>query len=276
MTGGKRGADRKKVRRLPAELLTGHHVIRAALDSDGRKLERLIVREGPLSADAAELVNRARKRGLAVSEASRRSLADRIGSDGEEVYQGMVLEAGPLRTVSGVEELIRQAAAQASGPPSGNERIVALDGIEDPRNLGAIARVAEAAGVLGLIVTDRRSAPLGNVASRASAGALERVPVCRIPNLNRGLDALKKAGFWVIGADATGEQELFAMPDRLLSGRVAVVMGAEGKGLRASTRKKVDHRVRIPMVGQVGSLNVSTATAVILFELVRRQPSWGD
>ncbi|MAJ60929.1 MAG: 23S rRNA (guanosine(2251)-2'-O)-methyltransferase RlmB [bacterium TMED88] len=271
MSGAKRGAGRKSVHRPAVEVLTGQHVIRAALDSENRKLEHLFVREGPRSPEVLELVKRARSRGLDVSEVPRRSLSDRFGSEPEEVYQGIVLEAGPLRTLSTVDALIgpdRESPSEGSGK---REIVVALDGVEDPRNLGAIARVAEAASVLGLLLTDRRSAPLGNVASRASAGAIERLRVCRVPNLNRGLDGLKKSGFWVIGADAAGEQDLFGMPDKLLTGRVAVVMGAEGKGLRPSTLKKVDHRVRIPMQGEVGSLNVSTAAAVILFELLRRE-----
>ena len=271
MSGAKRGAGRKKTHRPSAEVLTGQHVIRAALDSQNRKLQRLFVREGLRSAESLELIKRARCLGVAVEETSGRSLADRFGSEVEEVYQGMVLEAGPLRTLSNVEALIGPPREAGSDSPENGEIVVALDGVEDPRNLGAIARVAEAASVLGLLVTDRRSAPLGNAASRASAGAIERLPVCRVPNLNRGLEDLKKSGFWVIGADAAGEQDLFAMPDKLLTGRVAVVMGAEGKGLRPSTLKTVDHRVRIPMQGGVGSLNVSTAAAVILFELLRRE-----
>ena len=270
MSGARRGPGRKKIQRPSVDVLTGQHVVRAALDAQNRKLERLFVREGLRSAEVLELVKRARSLGVSVSEAPSRSLAERFGSEPEEVYQGIVLEAGPLRTLSSVEALIGPNRDDRSDRTEKGEIVVALDGVEDPRNLGAIARVAEAASVLGLILTDRRSAPLGNVASRASAGAIERLPVCRVPNLNRALDDLKKSGFWVIGADAAGEQDLFAMPDKLLAGRVAVVMGAEGKGLRPSTLKKVDHRVRIPMQGGVGSLNVSTAAAVILFELLRR------
>ncbi|MCH2187991.1 23S rRNA (guanosine(2251)-2'-O)-methyltransferase RlmB [Myxococcota bacterium] len=271
MSGVKRGASRKKAHRPSEGFLTGQHVIRAALDSENRNLERLWVREGPQSPEIVELVRRARRRGVTVTEAPGRSLVERFGSEAQEVYQGMVLEAGPLRTLSSIEALVGPGSPERPGGAEGLEIVVALDGVEDPRNLGAIARVAEAASVLALLIADRRSAPLGNVASRASAGAIERLPVCRVPNLNRGLDGLKKSGFWVIGADAAGDQDLFEMPDRLLTGRVALVMGAEGGGLRPSTLKRVDHRVCIPMQGQVGSLNVSTAAAVILFELVRRE-----
>ena len=276
MSGAKRGAGRKKTNRPSVEVLTGQHVIRAALDSQNRKLKRLVVREGVRSAEVFELIQRARSRGVVVAEQPGRTLADRFGSEVEEVYQGMVLEAGPLRTLSNIEALLERAREERSDSTGNGEIVVALDGVEDPRNLGAIARVAEAASALGLLVTDRRSAPLGNIASRASAGAIERLPVCRVPNLNRALEELKKSDFWVLGADAAGEQDLFSMSDKLLTGRVAVVMGAEGKGLRPSTLKNVDHRVRIPMQGGVGSLNVSTAAAVILFELLRRESARRD
>jgi 23S rRNA (guanosine2251-2'-O)-methyltransferase len=180
----------------------------------------------------------------------------------------MVLEAGPLPVLADVEALLEAMPAAAGG-----RRLVALDGVEDPRNLGAIARVAEAAGATGLLMTERRSPPLGPVAARASAGALEWLPVCRVPNLVRALERLKKRGLWVVGADPDAEQTLFDIPDRLLAGDLVVLLGAEGRGLRPSVKEAVDHPVRIPMRGRVESLNVASAAAVLLFEMVRRDDS---
>jgi 23S rRNA (guanosine2251-2'-O)-methyltransferase len=148
--------------------------------------------------------------------------------------------------------------------------LVALDGVEDPQNLGAIARVAEAAGAQGLILTRRRSPPLSPAVARASAGAIEWLPVARVPNLPRALNVLKSKGFWAFGSDPEATEELFDLSDRQLSGDRVVVLGAEGRGLRRGIAQVLDHRVRIPMEGQVDSLNVSSAAAVVLFEFLRR------
>ena len=272
MSGGNSGSGRKRSRRPQRERLYGQHVIRAALETNKRRLDRLFMIEGgPATAEQAILVEQARGLGLAIEEVPRVGFRERIGIEEEVGLQGMALEVGPLPVLSSVAALPGVSAGGQGAATRSEGPIVALDGVEDPRNLGAIVRVAEAAGASGLLVTDRRCAPLGAVASRASAGALERLPVARIANLVRGLEALKKLGFWVFGADAAGDQDLFAMPDKLLSGPVVVVLGAEGRGLRPSTSEHVDHRVRIPMAGGVGSLNVSTAAAVMLFEWVRRR-----
>jgi 23S rRNA (guanosine2251-2'-O)-methyltransferase len=172
-----------------------------------------------------------------------------------------VLEAGPLPEVP-IDELIRGEA--------GSRTLVALDGVEDPQNLGAIARVADAAGVSGLVLTRHRAPPLSPAVSRASAGAIEWLPVARVANLNRSLNQLKNKGFWTFGCDPAGELELFALPDRVVAGDRVVVLGAEGRGLRQGVLRELDHSLRIPMGGRVGSLNVSTAAAVVLFELSRR------
>ncbi len=239
------------------EQLTGTHVVREALRARRRKLFRLRVagRVDP------ELLRAAEEAGVPVESVS----ADEIRDTGEAGNaQRLALEAGPLP--EGRLEQLWDAEGS-------NRRIVVLDEVEDPHNLGAIARVAEAAGVLGIVVGTRRSAPLSPAATRASAGALEWLPVVRVPNLRRSIKSLKEKGFWVVGADANGPEELFSMPDKLLSGDLVVALGAEGRGLRPGVLELVDHRVRIPMLGKVASLNVSTAGAVVLFDLVRRCPS---
>jgi 23S rRNA (guanosine2251-2'-O)-methyltransferase len=239
-------------------------VIAAALAAGRRPLRRLLVREGRQRDETSPLVDRAAELGVPVVPMDAAGLAELAGA-GEPGVQGMVLEAGPLPVLADVEALL-----QAMPAAGGGRRLVALDGVEDPRNLGAIARVAEAAGATGLLMTERRSPPLGPVASRASAGALEWLPVCRVPNLVRALERLKKRGLWVVGADPDAVQTLFEIPDRLLAGDLVVLLGAEGRGLRPSVREAVDHPVRIPMRGRVESLNVASAAAVLLFEMVRR------
>ena len=175
--------------------------------------------------------------------------------------QGVVLGAGPL-PVPPLETLV---------PPEGTScTLVALDGVEDPQNLGAIARVAEAAGVQGLLLTRRHGPPLSPAVAKASAGAIEWVPTSRVANLPRALEGLKSSGFWVFGADPRARDDLFQLPNRWLSPRRVLVLGAEGRGLRPGVLAALDHRVAIPLGGQVASLNVASAAAVILFELRRR------
>lgn len=240
------------------ERITGIHPVHEALRARRRALRRLRLREGLRQATIAPLVAEARRAGVAVEPVSARELA-RLAPGVSS--QGVLLEAGPLPEVP-----LARLASAGDAPRT----LVALDGVEDPRNLGAIARVAEAAGVGGVVLTRRRSAPLSPACVRASAGALEWLPVTRVPNLGRALKELKSRGFWVFGGDPEGPEELYGLSDRVLAGDRVLLLGAEGRGLRPGVRALIDHRVRIPMAGRVASLNVSAAAAVMLFELGRR------
>jgi 23S rRNA (guanosine2251-2'-O)-methyltransferase len=149
-----------------------------------------------------------------------------------------------------------------------NALIVALDQVQDPRNLGAVCRSAEAAGVAGVVVPERRSAEIAAVACKASAGAVEHLAVARVRNLADWLGDAKSAGFWIWGADAKAES---APWDVDLSGPTALVMGGEGKGLRPRVADACDGLIALPQHGKVGSLNVSAAAAALLFEAVRQR-----
>jgi len=219
----------------------------------------LRVRRGPLGPDLTEVVEAAHAASVRVEPVDADRLTRLGGPEGNA--QGVVLEAGPLPETS------LEALLEGLAPP---QTVVALDGVEDPRNLGAIARVAEAAGVAGVVLTRRRSAPLSEVAARASAGAVEWLRWARVPNLPRALNLLKKKGFWVFGAESGEGEGLFDLPDRVIDGSRVVVLGAEGRGIRRGVERELDFRVQIPMAGRIASLNVSAAAAVVLFELQRR------
>jgi len=148
-------------------------------------------------------------------------------------------------------------------------RLLVLDGVEDPRNLGACLRTADAAGIDAVVVPKDHSAKLTAVAVKTSTGATETVPVFRAPNLARTLAWLKEAGVWVVGADAEARQSLYQSK---LAPPVAMVLGGEGRGVRRLTRDLCDELVYIPMAGSVESLNVSVATGIVLFELLRQAP----
>ncbi|MCA9510502.1 MAG: 23S rRNA (guanosine(2251)-2'-O)-methyltransferase RlmB [Myxococcota bacterium] len=257
--GGTRG-ERPGIHRL-----SGIHCVREALLAGRRELLRLWVDEqAARGGDVAALCERAAAMGLPVTAVAADDLVARLDPSARRSNpQGLVLEAGPLPEPT-LEELLEGAA-------SDDFCLVVLDGVEDPQNVGAIARVAEAAGADGLVLGSRRAPPIGPAAARASAGAVEWLPIARVPNLSRALDQLQAAGLWVVGAQVEAPTSLFEVPERILRGPLAVLMGAEGKGLREGVQRRVDHPVSIPMAGHVGSLNVATATAVVLFELVRRR-----
>ena len=240
------------------ERLVGIHPVREALRARRRALRRVWVAGSAGRRHLDEILALAREAGVPVE------IADGPGRRGREQVE---LEAGPLPEVS-VEELAAFAGESA--------RLVALDEVEDPQNLGALCRVAEAAGARGLILTRRHAPPLSPAVSRASAGAVEHLAVARVPNLHRALNHLKSQGYWVLGADVEAPADLFELPDRWLAGKLVVVLGGEGRGIRPGVRDCLDHRARIPMAGRVGSLNVSTAGAVVLFELLRRARARGE
>jgi len=175
------------------------------------------------------------------------------------VHQGVMADLEEGRNY-GIDELVRGA----SGPPL----LVVLDGIEDPHNLGAILRTADAAGADGVIVQSRRSAARGGVAAKASAGAVAHVKVAEVVNIARALEELKKAGVWTVGLAGDVPTAYDAVDFRLST---AIVLGAEGAGLRRLVRERCDRVASIPMLGHVGSLNVSVAAGVALFEAVRQR-----
>jgi len=176
------------------------------------------------------------------------------------VHQGLaVLADAPPATA--LDDLIAAAGPQGV--------LVALDQASDPQNVGAVLRSAAAFGVTGLILPDRRSPPLSGTVLKAASGAAERVPIARVANLAQSLERLQAAGFWCIGFDAGGDLTLDQAP---LEGRVCLVLGAEGEGLRRLTRERCDGLARIPMAGSTESLNLAASAAIVLWECWRRRP----
>jgi 23S rRNA (guanosine2251-2'-O)-methyltransferase len=225
----------------------------------GRSFRRIMIQHGRRGGDIAEIEQAARAGGVPVHAEPREAL-DR--ATGVLKHQGVVafLTEGAYRAF---DDILAHAGRQPGGP-----FLVVLDGVEDPRNLGAIARTAEAVGAHGLIVPQRRAAGVTGVAMKASAGALAHLPVAQVVNLARAMEQMKTAGCWLVGVDAKGDS---AYTDVDYCSPLAIVVGHEGDGLRSSTLKACDFRVRIPMRGRVSSLNVSVATAVVLYEALRQR-----
>lgn len=209
-----------------------------------------------------QLLALASERGVRV----RRVPAEALERDSRRgVHQGVVAEVRSAANFS-IEEIVNGAAEAPL--------VVVLDAIEDPHNLGAIIRTADAAGVDGVVIQSRRSAARGGAAAKASAGALAHVKIAEVVNIARAVDELKEAGVWTIGLAAEAADSYEAID---LTLPTALVLGGEGAGLRRLVRERCDRLASIPMRGSVGSLNVSVAAGVVLFEAVRqRRGSWGS
>ncbi|MEI9982777.1 MAG: 23S rRNA (guanosine(2251)-2'-O)-methyltransferase RlmB [Aliidongia sp.] len=231
--------------------LWGRHAVLAALANPDRKLLRLVATEE----NAEEL--RALAQGPVLQVLSKDELQRLLPPSA--VHQGMALVAKPLKPLA-VEDVLERLGERSDGI------VVALDQVTDPHNIGAVLRSAAAFGAAALIVPDRNAPDISGTLAKSASGAVEHVPLVRVVNLNRALEQLKKAGFWTVGLDGGAERTLAS---HNLSGRVCLVLGSEGDGLRRLTREACDLMARLPTGGPVASLNVSNAAAIALYELVR-------
>lgn len=231
--------------------LAGIHPVREALRA-GRPLDRVHVAREAHGPRLEEIIALCRERGVPVRFETRQAL-DRMVK--RLPHQGVVAFGASEKYAALADFLDRDGV------------LVVLDGVEDPHNLGAIIRTAHAAGALAVVVPERRAAGLTETVAKAAAGALALLPVIRVTNINRALESLKEHGFWIFGLDERGTQ-LHTEAD--FGARSAIVLGGEGGGLHAQVRKQCDFLLRIPMAGQIASLNVSVAAGVVLFEWRRR------
>jgi 23S rRNA (guanosine2251-2'-O)-methyltransferase len=237
-------------------LICGINPVLEALVAGTRHFDRLLIVKGLRSRRLSDAIRRATHLGIPLRFEMRETL-DRMAAG--VPHQGIIAVVSEKPVLS-LEELLEAAHQPAL--------VVVLDGVEDPRNLGAILRTAEAAGADGVLLPERHSAGLSETVSRASAGALEHVKVARVGNLVQALEALKARGVWVVGFDAAGTERWDAVD---LARPVALVLGGEGRGIRRLVREHCDHLVSIPHFGHVGSLNVSVAAGVALYEAVRQR-----
>jgi 23S rRNA (guanosine2251-2'-O)-methyltransferase len=241
------------------ELLIGINSVEAALSHDPKNIVELFIETGTSNARLKELSERARDLGVK-PHGRTRELLDRM--TGGARHQGVVAQyrAAPPRGENELAGLVESAGREAL--------VLVLDGVTDPHNLGACLRSAEAAGVTAVVVTKDKAVGITPIVRRASAGAADRVPFIAVTNLARTLRALKDAGLWLVGLVGEGEQDFYRVD---LKGPIALVIGSEGEGLRRLTREQCDYLVRIPMRGAVESLNVSVATGITLFEVLRQR-----
>ena len=237
--------------------IEGRNPVTEALKS-GRSIDKLYVKKGEYKGSIVPIINMAKKKGIPIVETDDKKLSQ-MSETG--AHQGVIALCA-VKDYASVEDIL--AVSEEKGEPP---FIVILDRISDPRNLGSIIRTANCAGVHGVIISKHDSVGLTAVCAKAAAGAAEHVPVARVNNLAKTIDDLKKKNIWITGADASGETELFNSD---LKGAVAIVIGSEGEGISRLVLEKCDFKVKIPMKGNVNSLNASVAASLFMYERVRQ------
>ncbi len=237
--------------------IEGRNPVREALKSK-RPIEKILVAKGELSGSIGEIIRLAKEEKLVVQYVERSRL-DEISLS--HAHQGVIAMTSAHQYVQ-VEDILKVARDKGEDP-----FIILLDEITDPHNLGSILRTANASGAHGVIIPKRRSVGLTPVVAKSSAGAIEYVPVAKVPNIVQTIEYLKKEGLWIAGAETAGEQYYYQGD---LKGPIGVIIGSEGKGIGRLAKEKCDFLLKIPMLGQVSSLNAAVAGAILMYE-VRRQ-----
>ncbi len=237
-------------------LICGINPVLEALGAGARHFDRLLVVKGIRNRRVNEAITRASQQGVPLRFETRETL-DRMS--GGVPHQGVIAVVSPKPVIS-LEQLVAEARQPAL--------VVVLDGVEDPRNLGAVLRTVECSGADGVVLPERHSAGLSESVARSSAGALEYVKVARVGNVAQAIEELKAKGLWVVGFDAEGTERWDAVD---LKQPTALVLGGEGRGIRRLVRERCDHLVSLPMFGHVTSLNVSVAAGIALYEVVRQR-----
>lgn len=253
----KKEMDNRK-EELAENLIEGRNAVTEALRS-GRTINKIFLADGDTDRALERLAAMAREAGAVVVRIDRRKLNDMSPTG---AHQGIIADVA-AHTYATVEDMLRTAAERGEAP-----LLVICDELSDPHNLGAIMRTAECAGAHGVIIPKRRSVGLTAVVGKASAGAIEYMPVARVANIAATIRSLKEQGVWVFGTAADGDTTLCAAD---LKGPAAIVIGNEGVGMSRIVAESCDFKVSIPMKGRISSLNASAAAAVLLYEAVRQR-----
>ncbi|WP_425388148.1 23S rRNA (guanosine(2251)-2'-O)-methyltransferase RlmB [Alicyclobacillus ferrooxydans] len=238
-------------------LIVGRHPVLEALKS-GRSINKILIAETAEGGSLSEITGKAKAAGVVIQKVPKAHL-DSITAVGAH-HQGIVAY-GAAHDYVELEEIIQRQTGH-------DPLVLLLDEVSDPYNLGAILRTAEATGVQGVVIPKRRAVPLTETVGKAAAGAMEYVPVARVANLVQAMETLKAQGYWIVGTDVDAPQSYTQITYR---GPIAIVIGAEGKGLSRLVRERCDYTVSLPMLGELQSLNASVATGVLLYEVIRQR-----
>lgn len=238
-------------------MIEGRNPVLEAIQS-GRAINKLMIQEGNREGSIKKIIAKAKEQKIVISYVDKGKINKLSQSDN---HQGVIAFVAAYDYAE-LDDMLENI--------EGDPFLVILDEINDPHNLGSIMRTADAVGAHGIIIPKRRAVGLTPVVAKTSAGAIEYVPVCRVTNLARTIDALKERGIWVAGADMAGEQTHFQAN---FKGPIALVMGNEGQGISRLVKEKCDFLVNIPMTGKVSSLNASVAASVIMYEIMKQRMS---
>ena len=249
---------REEPRELPDDVLVGRNAVTEALKS-GRGINKLWIASGDREGSVAEIAALAKERGIVVQYVERAKIESFAGG---HRHQGVLAYVAPVPYAE-LDDILKAAEAKGEAP-----FLVLLDELEDPHNLGALLRTADATGVHGILIPKRRSVSLNATVAKTSAGAVEYVPVARIGNIAQTLKKLKEKGFWVAGADMDGEKAYYEAD---LTGPLVLVVGSEGRGMSRLTKEACDFIVSMPMVGRINSLNASVAGSILMYESMRQR-----
>ncbi|HEX9058727.1 MAG TPA: 23S rRNA (guanosine(2251)-2'-O)-methyltransferase RlmB [Clostridia bacterium] len=242
------------------ERLEGRNPVIEALKS-GRAINKVLIAKGEKEGSIIKIAAIAKEKGVVVQEVDRKAL-DAMSST--RAHQGVIAIVAAKDYVD-VDDILKLADEKGEPP-----FIIILDGITDSMNLGSIMRTANASGAHGIIIPKRRSAGLDSVVAKASAGAVEYVPVSRVSNITQTIEYLKKKNIWIAGTDQRGDNPFF---ESNLSGPLALVIGSEGEGMGRLVRESCDFIVGIPMMGSISSLNASVAAGIVMYEVLRQRSS---
>ena len=240
--------------------IIGRNPVLEAIKS-GREIDKIIVKKGDYEGSLAVIIKKAKSLKIPVVEADKAKL-DSLSEGGN--HQGVIAMAAAHSYVD-IRDMIK-AAKEKTSP-----MIIILDKITDPHNFGSILRTANCAGASGIVIPKRSGVGLSEVVAKTSAGAVEYTPVAKVTNIAETVELLKKEGFWVAGAEADGE--LMYKTD--LTGAIALVIGSEGEGISRLVKEKCDFLCRIPMFGEINSLNASVAAGIMMYEAVRQKENGG-
>ena len=241
-----------------AQLVWGIHGVEEAVRAGSRRIEYVAAVRGRSDQRLQRILDACRERKIPVRFVEREQLERLVGKG--VVHQGVAAITAETAYVR-LDDIVQSRKGERSF-------VLLLDGVEDPHNLGALLRTADAFGVDGVVLPERRAVGVNATVVKASAGASEYVPVAKVANLNRALEEVKEHGIWIVGLDERGTQNYDEID---LTGDIAIVLGAEGAGLHEQVRKHCDYLVRIPMLGRISSLNVSVAGGVVMCEVARQR-----
>lgn len=241
-----------------SDKIEGRNPVLEALRAD-REMDKILIAKGAAQGSIQKIIGMAKDRGIPVQYVEKQKI-DQLSTS--HAHQGIIAFVAAYKYVE-VEDILQHAKNKKEDP-----FVLILDEITDPHNLGAMIRTADAAGVHGVVIPKRRAVGLTSVVAKTSAGAVEYVPVAKVSNIAQTIDYLKEQGVWIAGADMEGEMPYYS---RDLTGKIALVIGSEGKGIGRLIKEKCDFLVNIPMRGEVSSLNASIAASILMYEVAKQR-----